>query len=120
LDSSKYITSSDKGRREQRTDYDLAMHLVLLNCVGEGDFALFPIKFGFGRRAEDFGAAVVELAFPSRDNDRRQTVTDEVHAGTAHVHELVDAEDYGDADRVSSWGSELNIVMSERRQEFTM
>src|SRR5256885_183739 len=59
---------------------------VLPNPFGEGDVAGFEIELGFGWSAEDFGAGVIEFAFPSRDDDCGETVADQVYAGAAHVH----------------------------------
>ena len=53
---------------------------VLPDSFGERDVAGFEIQLGFGGSAEDLGAVIVELAFPSRDDDGGETVTDQVYA----------------------------------------
>jgi hypothetical protein len=80
---------------------------------GERDVAGFEIQLGFGGGAEDFGAVVVELAFPSRDDNRRQAVADQVYAGAAHVHQFVDAEDDGDAYRAEAGGEKAVQVKNK-------
>ena len=64
---------------------------VLSYCFREGDVTGFQIELGFGGGAEDFGAVVVELAFPSRDDDGGEAVADQVYADAAHVHQFIDA-----------------------------
>ena len=68
----------------------------------EGDVAGLEIQLGFSGSSENFSAVIVELAFPSGYDDGRETVADEVYAGAAHVHQLVDAEDDGDTDRAEA------------------
>jgi hypothetical protein len=47
----------------------------------EGAITLFQIPLGFRRGAKDFGAVIVELAFPSSDDIGSKTVADQVYAG---------------------------------------
>jgi hypothetical protein len=56
---------------------------VLSYRLRESDVAGLEIQFGFRRGAEDFGASVVELAFPAGDYNRREAVADQVYAGAA-------------------------------------
>jgi hypothetical protein len=54
--------------------------------VSEGDIARFEVQLRFRRRAENARSFVVEFSFPSRDHNRGQTISDEIHAGATHVH----------------------------------
>ena len=72
--------------------------------ISEGDFARFQIQFSFGRRAKHARTPVIEFAFPSRDDDRRQTIADHVYARAAHVHQFIHAEDDRHADRPEASG----------------
>jgi hypothetical protein len=60
--------------------------IALSNGFGEGDIAGLQIQRCLFSGPKNAGAAVIELAFPSRDDNRRETVADEVYAGAAHVH----------------------------------
>ena len=82
----------------------LISSIALGDCISKGNIAALNIEFGFGWRAKHSRTAVVEFAFPSRDDDRRQTIADDVHACAAHVHQFIDAENNGDTDRSQSCG----------------
>ena len=89
--------------------------ISLPHRFGKGDLTRFQVEFNFLRRAEDSGPVVVELVFPTGDDDRRQTVADQVHARAAHIHELVDAEDDGDADGAEAVGEKAVGARLRRR-----
>lgn len=77
--------------------------IALPDRFGEGDIAGLEIELGFGRRAEAFGAVVVDLAFPSRDDNRCQAVGDEVYAGATGelLHERMHAR--------ALWSAAVNL-----------
>ena len=64
---------------------------ILSHGFGERYVTGLQIQLGFGRRSEDFRTLIVELTFPSGDDNGGETVADEVYAGAAHVHQFVDA-----------------------------
>ncbi|MEN3370968.1 MAG: hypothetical protein V7609_3111 [Verrucomicrobiota bacterium] len=76
--------------------------LILACSFCECDIARLEVQLGFGRSSKNAGAVIVELTFPSGDYNRGKTVADQVHAGAAHVHELVHAEGDGDTDRAEA------------------
>src|ERR1700674_4059627 len=91
---------SRKGKVESRS----GQLISLADGFRKRDIAGLQVQLGFGGSAEDFGAVVVEFAFPSRDYNCGQAVADQVYASAAHVHELVDAENDGDTDGAEAGG----------------
>ena len=75
-------------------------------CISKGDIAALEIQFGFGRRAKHACASVIEFAFPARDDDRRQTIADQIYTRASHVHQFINAKDDRHADRSEASGQE--------------
>ena len=49
---------------------------------------------------------VIEFAFPTRDDDRCQTIADHIYTRASHVHQFIDAKDDRHADRSEACGQE--------------
>ena len=79
--------------------------IALGDCISKGNIAALNIQFGFGRRAKNACTSFIKFAFPPRDDDRCQTIADDVHACAAHIHQFIDAENNGDTDRSQSCGN---------------
>lgn len=76
----------------------MELSIALRDGIGEGDLAGFQIQFGFGWRAKHSRTRIIKFTFPLRDYDRRQTIANDVHACSAHVHQFIDTENNGNTD----------------------
>src|SRR2546423_9029409 len=83
----------------------------------EGRLSFFQVERDLFRGAEDARAAVVELSLPARDDYGGEAVADDVDARAPHVHQLVNAEDDGDAERAVAGqeGDQSREQYDERR-----
>ena len=73
--------------------------VAVSGCISKGNIAALEIQFGFGWRAKHARASVIEFAFPARDDDRCQTIADQIYTGASHVHQFINAKDDRHTDR---------------------
>jgi hypothetical protein len=86
---------------------DPRMPLVLTSGFGKGELARPQVELDFGGRAENSRTAVIEFTLPPSDDDGGEAIPDQIHARSTHIHELVDAEDDGDADGAEAGGEKV-------------
>src|SRR5439155_26948474 len=90
----------------------IAFSVALGDRIGERHITRFQIQFSFGWRAKHARASVIEFAFPSRDHDSRQAISDQIHACPSHVHQFIHTKDDG----YSNWTESCRQEAVQRRE----